>query len=83
MIYSLLSFNYEMGKDIQVEVNHRPDDHVSFFLFSQICRQRPSVLKKMSTRIPNKFQKVRIWLVVNRTLNMQGEKQSPWAFGCL
>ena len=60
-----------------VKVNHGPDDHMIFFLVSQICRQRPSVLKETSRRIPSKFWKVRIWLAVNRALNVAGEEQLP------
>ena len=60
-----------------VKVNPGPDDHMIFFLVSQICRQRPSVLKQTSRRIPSKFWKVRIWLAVNRALNVEGEEQLP------
>ena len=73
MTYS--TFNYEVGK--VVKVNHGPDDHMIFFLLSQVCRQRPSVLKESSRRIPSKFCKVRIWLAVNRALNVEGEEELP------
>lgn len=69
--YYLLVMRWEKftkPEDALVEEKEGPDDHVSF-LFSEICVQRPSVARKPSRRIPNIFQKVRRWLVVNKALN--------------
>lgn len=56
--------------DASLEVNEGPDNHMSFFFFSEICMQRLSVVRKSSMRILSKVQKVRLWFVVSMTLNV-------------